>query len=97
MRKKNVRDFNPQGLGRMSKELTTKQKLIMGANSLRTDGCYIESRIEEGQQRIIKCVGCQKDTDLSESVEYGAAVAMFKARDGMCVSCYHKLTGKLVY
>ncbi len=81
----------------MSKGLTNKQKIIMTANSLRKDECYIVSKIEEGQQRIIICVKCKKETDLSESVEYGAAVAMFKARDGMCVSCYYKLTGNLVY
>ena len=39
----------------------------------------------------------ERNVDLSESEEYGAAVAMFKNRDGMCVGCYYKLTGNLVY
>ena len=81
----------------MNEELTRKQQIIMTANSLRKDNCYIVNRIEEGQQKIIICVECKKETDLSESEEYGAAVRMFKVRDGMCVGCYHKLTGKLVY
>ena len=81
----------------MSKELSSKQRIIMEANARRKDDCYVVSKIEEGQQRIITCVECKKDTDLSESVEYGAAVEMFRVRDGMCVGCYRKKTGKLVY
>lgn len=80
-----------------SRGLTSKQEMVRAVNASRNDGYYIKSRREKGQQRIFKCVTCKKDFDLSESVEYGAAVAMFEARDGNCVSCYRKLTGKLVY
>ena len=81
----------------MSKELTRRQEMVMGANSLRTDNYYIVSKIEKGQQKIFTCKICRKDIDLTDSVEYGAAVAMFHRRDDMCVGCYYKLTGKLVY
>lgn len=78
-------------------KLSNKQKIIMGANALRKDNCYIISKIEKGQQKIIVCVKCKKETDLTESVEYGAAVHMFEVRGGMCVGCYYKETGELVY
>ena len=81
----------------MSKELTSKQKMVMAVNSSRTDSYYIKSKREKGQKRIFKCPTCKKDFDLSDSEEYGAAVAMFEARDGNCVGCYYKLTGDLVY
>jgi len=77
--------------------LTNKQEKIMATNSLRKDNYYIVSKREKGQQKIIKCKECKREFDLSESVEYGAAVEMFRARGGLCVGCYHKLTGKLVY
>jgi len=77
--------------------LTKRQELIKLANSLRTDNYYVVSKIEPGQQKIITCVECKKETDLSESVEYGAAVQMFIERDGMCVGCYYKKTGEMVY
>jgi len=81
----------------MSK-LTNRQKIVKVANAMRTDNHYVVSRIEKGQQKIFKCTGpCGKNFDLSESVEYGAAVAMFEARDGMCVGCYYKKTGVLLY
>ena len=81
----------------MSIKLTDKQERIMTANSLRSDNVYIISKIEEGQQRIFKCPECEEEFDLSESVEYGAAVEMFRKRNGMCVGCNFKLTGELVY
>lgn len=81
----------------MARGLTNKQKMIKTVNSLRNDGHYIKSKIEKGQQRIFKCTKCKKDFDLSKSEEYGAAVEMFNKRDGMCVGCYFKLTGELVY
>ena len=75
----------------MSKGLSNKQKMIMVANSLRKDDYYIVSKIEEGQQKIITCVKCKKETDLSESVEYGEAVKMFAVRNGMCMACHREL------
>lgn len=79
------------------KKLTNKQKIIMAANSLRKDDFYVISKIEKGQQKIFKCKKCKKEFDLSKSEEYGAAVEMFHRRGGMCVGCYYKETGKLVY
>ena len=81
----------------MSEKLTNKQKMIATANSVRTDNCYIVSKREKGQQKIIVCIDCKKDFDLSESVEYGAAVRMFEVREGRCVGCHYKKTGDLVY
>ena len=81
----------------MAERLTNKQIMIMTANSSRQDNCYIVSKREKGQQKIFKCPKCKTDFDLSESVEYGAAVEMFRKRDGMCVGCYFKKTGKLIY
>ena len=81
----------------MKKELTNKQKMIALANSLRNDSYYIISKREKGQQKIFTCPKCKEDFDLSKSEEYGAAVEMFRVRDGMCVGCYYKWTGKLVY
>lgn len=81
----------------MRRGLTSKQKAVMAVNSLRTDDYYIKSKREKGQQKIIKCVECKEDFDLSDSEEYGAAVAMFEARNGMCVGCCYKLAGNLVH
>jgi len=81
----------------MGKKLTHKQKMITTANSLRQDNYYTISKREKGQQKIFKCSKCKKNFDLSKSEEYEAAVEMFRARDGMCVGCYYKLTGELVY
>jgi len=78
-------------------KLTNRQILIKNVNTLRKDNTYIISRIEEGQQKIFKCPKCNKDFDLSNSQEYGIAVEMFEKRDGMCVGCYYKATGKLLY
>lgn len=71
--------------------------MIIAINSSRKDGYYIKSKKKKGQQKIFKCATCKKDFDLSDSEEYGAAVVMFEARNGNCVGCYYKLTGKLVY
>ena len=79
------------------KKLTIRQILIKNVNALRKDNIYIISKREKGQQKIFKCPKCNKDFDLSNSQEYGAAVEMFEKRDGMCVGCYYKLTGKLLY
>lgn len=78
-------------------KLTKKQELIKAINALRKDNTYIISKGEEGQQKIFKCPECNKEFDLSNSLEYGAAVEMFEKRNGMCVGCYYKLTGKLLY
>jgi len=80
----------------MSK-LTRKQKLIKTANRMRTDDCYVVSKIEKGQQKIFTCPKCKEKFDLSKSVEYGEAVAMFESRGGLCVGCYFKKTGDLLY
>lgn len=81
----------------MSK-LTSKQRLIKTVNALRNDNYYIKSKIEKGQQKTFKCKGeCGKRFDFSESEEYGAAVEMWEARGGMCVGCYYKKTGELLY
>jgi len=53
--------------------------------------------MEKGQKKIFKCPKCKKDFDLSKSVEYGAAVEMFKNRGGLCVGCYYKKTGEFLY
>lgn len=79
------------------KRLTPKQEMIKTINALRKDNTYIISKREKGQQKIFRCPKCNKDFDLSNSEEYGAAVEMFKKRDGACVGCYYKLTGKLLY
>lgn len=79
------------------KKLTKKQEIIKCANSSRTDNIFIVSKIKPGQQKIFRCLKCNEKFDLSESVEYGLAVEMFKKRDDMCVRCYYKKTGKLVY
>lgn len=81
----------------MSTELTGKQKIILSANASRKDNTYIVSKREEGQLRFITCPVCETKFDLEDSVEYGAAIAMFKARDGLCVGCHYKKTGDLVY
>ncbi|KKK42082.1 hypothetical protein LCGC14_2348870 [marine sediment metagenome] len=81
----------------MRKKLTRKQEVIKRINSLREDNYYIVSKIEKGQKAIFECSKCKKKFDLSNSVEYGAAVEMFKKRNDMCVGCYYKKTGKLVY
>ena len=78
-------------------KLTNRQRLIKNVNASRKDNIYIISKREKGQQRIFKCPKCNKDFDLSNSQEYGAAVEMFEKRDGMCVGCYYKETGKLLY
>ncbi len=81
----------------MNKKLTSAQKIIGTANSLRNDGYYIVNKRKKGQQKIFTCSKCKKDFDLSDSVEYAAAVRMFRVRDGLCVGCHYKLTGNLVY
>lgn len=78
-------------------KLTNRQILIKNVNASRKDNTYIISKREKGQQKIFKCPKCNKDFDLSNSEEYGLAVEMFEKRDGMCVGCYYKLTGKLLY
>lgn len=78
-------------------KLTNRQKLIKDINASRKDNTYIISKREKGQQKIFRCPKCNKDFDLSNSEEYGAAVEMFGKRNGMCVGCYYKLTGKLLY
>ena len=61
------------------------------------DNYYVVSKIKPGQKKIFKCPKCEKEIDLSESVEYGRAVSMFEQRDGMCVGCYYKETGVLLF
>ncbi len=78
-------------------ELTLKQEIVKAINALREDNTYIISKREKGQKKIFRCPKCNKNFDLSNSQEYGLAVEMFKKRDGKCVGCYHKLTGRLVY
>jgi len=80
-----------------TKDLTNKQKLIQAANALRTDNTFIISNIEEGQQKIFKCIDCEVEYDFSDSIEYGAAVEMWNRRGGRCISCYYKLTGERLY
>ena len=80
-----------------TKDLSNKQKIALTANSVRTDDTFIISRIEDKQQKIFKCTECGVERDFSNSVEYGSAVHMWDRREGMCVSCYYKKTGELLY
>ena len=80
-----------------TKDLSNKQKIILTANSVGTDNTFIVSKIEEGQQKIFKCVECGVERDFSDSVEYGSAVHMWNQRGGMCAACYRKKTGILLY
>ena len=77
----------------MSK-LTNKQKI---ATALSSGNRYIVNKREKGQRRFFKCPKCKKKFDLSKSVEYGAAVEMFEARGDLCVGCYYKKTGEMLY
>jgi len=79
------------------KGLTKNQKIATLANELRKDNYFITNKIEPGQKKIFICPECKKKFDLSKSLEYGAAVEMFEARGGLCVGCYYKKTGELVY
>lgn len=97
MERKVRRDETKQIEGENTSKLTNKQKIIKAANALRKDNRFIVSKIEKGQQKTFKCPECGESFDLSKSVEYGAAVEMFEKRNGMCVGCYYKKTGVLLY
>jgi hypothetical protein len=78
-------------------ELTKEQIIITTANELRKDDSFVMNRPEKGQQVIFKCESCGEERDFSNSVEYGAAVTMWKRRGNKCVMCYMKETGELLY
>ncbi len=80
-----------------TKDLSNKQKILREANAQRTDNFYIVSKIEKGQQKIFKCSECGSKFDFSKSIEYGAAVDMWNQRGNLCVGCYYKKTGELLY